>query len=329
MKAVGLFSGGLDSTLAIKLITEQEIEVTALHFFSPFCTCNKKGCGFTVKEMVTQLDVDFRAKFLGEEYLSLVKKPKYGYGKNLNPCIDCRILIFKKAKELMHKIKASFVITGEVLGQRPKSQYKRALSIIEKESGLEGLVVRPLSAKLLAPTIPEKKGWINRDKLLDFWGRTRKPQIKLANIFGINNYPCASGGCLLTEPSFCKRVKDLLEYKEFNLRNVELLKVGRHFRITPFFKLIVGRNEGENKKLLKLAHKSDVLLEPKDSKGPIGIGRGKLNNSIKILCSQILAYYVHHSNGKIKVAVKVVGEKKEELTAVERIDEGRLENLRI
>src|SRR3989338_5610513 len=157
----------------------------------------------------------------------------------------------------MHKVGASFVITGEVLGQRPMSQHKQALKLIEKESGLEGLVLRPLSAQLLPETLPEKQGWINIDKLLNFSGRTRKPQMQLADNFNIKDYPCASGGCLLTDPEFAKKVKDLLIRQELNLHNVELLKVGRHFRISTKVKLIVGRDELENERLINLSKEDD------------------------------------------------------------------------
>jgi tRNA U34 2-thiouridine synthase MnmA/TrmU len=329
MKAVGLFSGGLDSTLSLKIIKEQGIEVVALHFFSPFCTCNKKGCGVNSVKLAEYLGVQLKIEFLGEEYLSVVKNPKYGYGKNLNPCIDCRILLLKKAKEFMHKIGASFVITGEVLGQRPKSQHRRALRIIEKESGLEGLILRPLSAKLLSPTIPEKKGWVDREKLLNFYGRTRKPQMELANIFGIRDYPCPSGGCLLTDPSFCRRVEDLLKYDKFTLEEVRLLKIGRHFRINPHFKLIVGRDERENKLLLDSAKKGDWCFIPKDTKGALGVGKGIINDDIKKLSSQIIARYCSSSDGSVSVVIKNSDKEKEEIILAEKLKDSEIEKFRI
>ncbi len=291
MKAVALFSGGLDSTLAIKIILEQAIEVVALHFVSPFCTCHKKGCGFTAEKTTQMLKTELVTTFLGDEYLSIVRNPKYGYGRNLNPCIDCRILMFKKCKDVMQELGASFVITGEVLGQRPKSQTLMTLKIIERESELEGLILRPLSAKLLKPTIPEKKGWLDRKKLLDFCGRTRKPQIKLAGIFGIRDYPCSSGGCLLTVPEFAKRVKDLMAHGELNLNNVELLKLGRHFRFSKDAKLVVGRNEKENERLINLAKEGDYSFTPLEIPGPTALGRGHFDNRLIELSCSIVSYY--------------------------------------
>ncbi|UCC96224.1 MAG: hypothetical protein JSW40_03225 [Candidatus Omnitrophota bacterium] len=327
MKAIALFSGGLDSTLAAKVILEQGIDVVTLHCLTPFCTCDKKGCGVDTRDMAKQLGIELKGAFLGEEYLSIVKNPKYGYGKNFNPCIDCRILILRKAKEVMKEYGASFIITGEVLGQRPKSQHKDALNIIEQESGLAGLIVRPLSAKLLAPTIPEKEGWVKRDRLLDICGRTRKPQIRLAHLFGIKNYPCAAGGCLLTDPAFCKRLKDLFDYGEFNLREIELLKIGRHFRLNPSFKLIVGRDEKENKKLIQLVQRNDVIFRAKELAGPTGIGKGIVDEHSKILSAQIIARYAH-PNGAVKISVKVAHEE-QEVVCVERKDQKELERLRI
>ena len=177
MKALALFSGGLDSTLAIKVILEQGVEVIALNFKSPFCCCDhSNGCGSSIKKMADSLGVEFKMVYLGKDYLKMIKNPKYGYGKNLNPCIDCRILKFKKAKEIMESEKASFLISGEVLGQRPMSQHREALRIIEKESELEGLILRPLSAKLFKETMPESNGWVDRNKLLNISGRGRRPQ---------------------------------------------------------------------------------------------------------------------------------------------------------
>ncbi|HIE36472.1 MAG TPA: hypothetical protein EYP89_04465 [Candidatus Omnitrophica bacterium] len=325
MKAIGLFSGGLDSTLAIKLVLDQGIEVIGLHFFSPFCTCDKKGCGINAKTIARELGISLTTQFLGEECLRIIKNPKYGYGKNLNPCIDCRILIFKKAKEFMKKIGASFIITGEVLGQRPKSQHAHSLKTIEKEAGLEGLILRPLSAKLIKPTIIEKNGWIDRSKLLNFWGRNRKPQIELAKVLGIKNYPSPAGGCLLTDPIFCKRVKDLLEYEIFNLKEVNLLKIGRHFRIDPSFKLIVGRDEKENNLLSQLREEKDILFEPQ-GKGPLGLGRGRLSKETEVLSARIISRYVSF-NGKAKIKINFFSH--QELLEVEKLEERLIEKFRI
>ncbi|MFN7170178.1 MAG: hypothetical protein ACK4NT_02910, partial [Candidatus Omnitrophota bacterium] len=222
IKALSLLSGGLDSTLATKLVYDLGIELEAIYFYTIFCTCNRggNGCGFYARNITRQLNIPLKMVNTTEEYLKIVRSPKFGYGSNLNPCIDCRIFIFKKAKEYMREREAKFIVTGEVLGERPMSQNLRSLKLIEKEAGLEGLVLRPLSARLLEPTIPEKEGWVEREKLLNLQGRSRKPQMRLAKEWGINDYPCPAGGCLLTDPIFSQRVKDLLEHDELDLENV-------------------------------------------------------------------------------------------------------------
>lgn len=294
MKAIVLLSGGLDSTLAAKLIKDLGIELVALNTLSPFCLCNHRcasGCYHSANEVAKDLDLKLIRISVTEEFLEIVRNPKHGYGSNMNPCIDCRILLFKKAKETMQKEGAAFIITGEVLGQRPMSQHKQALKLIEKESGLEGLVLRPLSAQLLPETIPEKQGWISRDKLLNFSGRTRKPQMHLADTFNIKDYPCASGGCLLTDPQFAKKVKDLIAHQEFELKNVELLKLGRHFRISKATKLVVGRDEKENEHLSRLIKEGDYLFTPLDTAGPTALGRGEFGEELIRLTGSIICRY--------------------------------------
>lgn len=304
MKALALFSGGLDSTLAIKVILEQGIEVIALNFMSPFCRCDRsKGCSSAIKDMADKLGVEFNAIYMGDDYIDMIKNPQYGYGKNMNPCIDCRIMKFKKAKEYMEKVGASFIITGEVLGQRPMSQHRRALKLIEKESGLSGLILRPLSAKLLEPTIAEERGWLRREALLDINGRGRKPQIELAANFGIKDYPCPAGGCLLTDPTFSKRLKDALKHNDLRVRDIELLKSGRYFRISPSFWLSVGRDQKDNEKLMKLADKEDTIFGPLENvAGPTAVGRGEFHEDTKLICSRIVARYIKH-DGTVSVRV--------------------------
>jgi tRNA U34 2-thiouridine synthase MnmA/TrmU len=244
MKAIVLLSGGLDSTLAARIVLSQGISLEALNFLTPFCTCTKRGesCLASQKAVKT-LGIPLKVFNVSEEYLNVLKNPKYGYGSNMNPCIDCRIFMFKKAKDFMLESGASFIVTGEVLGQRPMSQRRNTMLLIEKEAGLDDLILRPLSAKFLPPTIPEREGWINRDKLLAIHGRSRKPQIKLAEDLGIRDYPCPAGGCLLTDPIFAKRVKDLMVHQiDFSLNDIHLLKIGRHYRLSPKLKLIIGRN---------------------------------------------------------------------------------------
>ncbi|MCM8786782.1 MAG: hypothetical protein NC935_01870 [Candidatus Omnitrophica bacterium] len=307
IKAIALLSGGLDSILATKLILEQGIKIEAINFFTIFCTCSRKNAScLASKSAADKLGIPLKVFEVSKEYLEIIKKPKHGYGSQMNACIDCRIFIFKKAKEYMKERDASFLITGEVLGERPFSQRKDALMIIEKEASLEGLILRPLSAKLLKPTIPEKKGWVAREKLLAIQGRCRRPQIQLARQFSINDYPCPAGGCLLTDPGFSKRLRDLMEHNpNFELNDVQLLKVGRHFRFSPNTKLIVGRNEQENQKLLSLAKPQDLCFYPKDLKGPVAIGRGEFSSDLIYIAASILARYCDSVDDKpIKILYK-------------------------
>ena len=296
MKAIALISGGLDSILAARMVKEQGVEVIPLNFTFPFCSRAKEGPipksdKFSlVREALGQ---DLMTTDISSEYLSLLNKPKHGFGSNLNPCIDCKILMLRKTKELMREWDASFAITGEVLAQRPMSQHRKALKIIEIESGLEGYLLRPLSAKMLEETIPEKEGWVRRDALLDFNGRSRKPQRALAQALSIVNYPNAAGGCLLTDPLFAQRLKDLIGHGELTLENVALLKIGRHFRISENAKLIVGRNEKENEELIKLSRKGDYLFSPpEDRAGPVSLARGgDISSDLIALCARITPMY--------------------------------------
>lgn len=272
---MALLSGGLDSTLVVKLMLEQQIELEAISFVTVFCTCTSKGSScLASQDAARRLGVKLKVFNLSQEYLAIVKNPKYGYGRNMNPCIDCRILMFKKAKEYMHQIGASFLLTGEVLGERPMSQRKEAMKIIERDAGLSGLVLRPLCALSLEPTIAEEKGWVERSKLLRITGRSRKPQIKLAEELGVKDYPCPAGGCLLTDSGFARKLKDLLNLGPLNLDDVRLLKVGRHFRLSPELKVVVGRDEQENERLESLVQSNDVLFRAELLPGPLTVARG-------------------------------------------------------
>lgn len=295
-KAVALLSGGLDSTLAVKLIQEQGFEVIAVNMVTPFCNCNRKDrC--EAKYVAEQFGLEIKVFNAGAEYLQIVRQPKYGYGKNMNPCLDCRILLFSKAREYMQEIGAAFVFTGEVLGQRPMSQHKQAMCLIEKEAGLTGRLLRPLSAKLLDPTIPEQEGLLKREKLLDFQGRTRKPQMALARELAINDYPCPAGGCLLTDSQFAARLRDLFDYNPgANGRDIQLLKIGRHFRLNPQAKLVVGRDEAENARLLQLAIPQDMELSVLNFPGPLALLRASKQETATI--TQAAALVARYSDGK-------------------------------
>jgi tRNA-specific 2-thiouridylase len=292
MKALALLSGGLDSTLAMKVMLEQHIDVAAVSFVTPFCQCSRgKGCGAEARRAADGMGIDLQVRDIGSEFIECVKNPKHGYGKNLNPCIDCRILMHRKAASHMKEVGASFVVTGEVLGQRPMSQHRAALRTIERESGLEGLVLRPLSARLLPSTIPETEGWVDRDRLLEISGRSRKQQMSLAAQFEIADYPCPAGGCLLTDREFCQKMRDLMSHSDITLEDIPLLKLGRHFRLSPGAKLLVGRNEKENEMLTTIARTGDLHLEPAEVMGPVGIGQGEFDEGGVRAAASIVARY--------------------------------------
>ncbi len=316
IKAVALLSGGLDSNLAVRMMKEQNIEVEAVAIKTPFCDFDcGKGCGHKVMEVSSELGIELKTIYLGEEYLTMLKNPKHGYGSGMNPCIDCRMMMYDEAKKHMKKIGADFLITGEVLHQRPMSQNSNALSVIEKETDMEGKVLRPLSAQLLPKTEPEKKGIVNRSLLGSIQGRSRKEQLQLANKFGIIDPPNSAGGCLLTDPQFAKRIRDLMEntISKPSINDVELLKLGRHFRFNSYSKLIVGRNHNENENLLSLALNSDYLIQTIEIPGPVAILRindkPDLRKYKKILSSSIgitLRYsdVLPEKNGQVRVTNK-------------------------
>lgn len=295
-KAIAMLSGGLDSILATKLMIEQGIEIHGINFLTIFCTCTHKGCQHAATQASKQLNIPLKVLNITEAYLDIIKNPAHGYGSNMNPCIDCRIFTFKMAKDYMNEIGASFIITGEVLGERPMSQRRDAILLIEKKAGLKGLIVRPLSAKLFEPTIPEKEGIISREKMLDIRGRSRKPQIAMAKEFGINDYPCPAGGCLLTDPGYAKRIRDLMDNGAFTLDNVKLLKYGRHFRLSKNTKLAVGREEAENEILQSLVSDGDIVFKLKDRQGPISVLRGEYNDESIKRAASIAAYHTKFRN---------------------------------
>ncbi|TFG25779.1 MAG: DUF814 domain-containing protein [Promethearchaeota archaeon] len=298
-----LISGGLDSLIASLLIKLQNIEVIGLNFRSPFCLCDKayrnSECGLNLYQQKLGIKIFFLPK--EDDYLKIINNPKYGYGKNMNPCIDCRIYILKKARKFAEEIDADFIITGEVLDQRPKSQNLKALKIVEEESGLIGKIVRPLSAKLLEPTIYEERGLIDRSKLLGIRGRSRKIQLDLARKYNLLNEYYACGGCLLTDVNFSRRMRDFLRYKKKpKMEDIPILKLGRHFRYKNS-KIIVGRNEIENNILQASLKDTDIIMEAKETVGPITVIRGDLNDDIINFAAKLTLNYSDEkkSSGKI------------------------------
>ncbi len=271
VRAVGLLSGGLDSTLAARLMRELGVEVHGVYFSMPWGCCHRHRA----EETARRLGIEFVVLQLDERYLEIVRRPRHGYGTALNPCVDCRIHMFSRAARYMEAIEASFVFTGEVIGQRPMSQLRRSMKVIEREAGLEGRLLRPLCARHLEPTVPEREGLVDRSRLLALSGRSRKEQMRLAAEWGIGDYPSPAGGCLLTDPHFARRMRDVLDHGYRNFRETIALQWGRHFRIGPRYKAILGRNAEENEILPAYAHPEDHILHLKDGRGPTAILKGE------------------------------------------------------
>lgn len=326
--AVALFSGGLDSSLAVKLIQEQGIQVKGINFKTPF---------FGVDEafiIAKDLNIDLEIIDITRELLEILKNPKHGFGKNMNPCIDCHTLMFKKGGEYMTKIGASFILSGEVLGERPMSQNRNSLSIIERESGFEGRILRPLSALLLPETIPEKEGLVDRNKLLNISGRSRKRQMEFATKMNLKDYPSPAGGCKLTEPGFSKRLRDLFNQDNFSLKEIELLKLGRHFRLNRNIKLVVGRNKEENEQLKDFFQDGDFLFKAKNLKGPISLLKkvSKVDDKLIDKSCQIIARYCDRNEEENEeVFINYFGKSKElmKIKKVKPLREEELEVLRV
>ena len=314
-KGLVLFSGGLDSILATRIIQEQEIEIKGIHFKSIFFARNQ------ALSIADKLGLDLEVFDITAEHIRMIKNPCYGYGKNMNPCLDCRSYTLKKAAEYMKKIKAGFLITGEVLGERPMSQRKAAFNLIEKATGLKGRILRPLSAKLLEPTIPEIEGLVKREGLLDIQGRSRSRQMKLAKQRGIDYYPSPAGGCLLTDPGFSNRLKELFKhFSRPSVDDIRLLKYGRHFRMLNGIKIIIARDDKEVGCLLELVKHDDLVFELADHPGPITIVRAKDKDVHLDWVKDVAALTARYSKLRDKKEVRVkyyrVPQKKEEFISV-------------
>ncbi|MBN2402808.1 MAG: hypothetical protein JXN64_10460 [Spirochaetes bacterium] len=291
LKAVALFSGGLDSILAIKVLLDQGVEIIAVHFVLPFCAPDMSNDSL-MKNSANDIGIDLRIESMGADYLDIVKHPKHGYGTGMNPCIDCKIFMLKRAKEIAEEEEADVVVTGEVLNQRPMSQHRIALNLIEKESGLKDRLLRPLSAKFFPETGAEKEGIIDRNRMLSISGRSRKEQLSLANKMGIETFIPAAGGCVLTDKFFSKKMRDILYYNDnAGIEDIMILTVGRHFRFGEN-KIIAGRNEKENAALYKMKKPGDYVFElPDDIPGPTVLLQGeKTSEAIEISAALTLRY---------------------------------------
>ncbi len=285
VRALCMLSGGLDSQLAICVLRDQGIEVEAVVFDSPFFET-----GAAIKA-AKALGVKLHIEDLTDEILELLKDPPHGFGKCMNPCIDCHARMMQRCHEMLAEIDASFIATGEVLSQRPMSQNRQSLSVVAKESGCADIVLRPLSAKLLDPTKPEIDGLVDRERLLGLSGRGRKPQFELAKKFGIIDYPSPAGGCRLTEPNFSQRLAELIKYDGMEVRDIELLRIGRHFRLKDDVKLIVGRNAKDNAQLEAVALKDDIILTVDDIPGPIALLPARASEEDVKISAEICARY--------------------------------------
>lgn len=290
-KCIVMFSAGLDSVVAAHMMKEQGLDVTCLHFVLPF----QSGLGMEfnkVKEAAEVIGVPLRIEEEGNDFLEMIQDPQFGYGKNVNPCVDCRIHRLKKAAKIMEDVGADFLVTGEVVGQRPMSQHLRAMAKVEKHAGLEGRLLRPLSAKLLEPTIPEKEGWVDRDKLLDIKGRGRKRQLSYARQYGLK-HGSPGGGCLLTEKETTLRYLDITENQDtVSLVDFKLIAYGRHFRLSDKARVVIGRNHSDNLILEKLKSDNDTHLKlSNEVPGPVAIGRGEFTKEDRELAASLVARY--------------------------------------
>jgi tRNA-uridine 2-sulfurtransferase len=318
-----VFSGGLDSMLAAQIIRAQGVDVLGLFFETPFFSSHR------ARISAKAIQLPLKVVDLTGPHLEIVKHPAHGYGGNMNPCIDCHALMLRKAGEMLEEEEANFIITGEVLGQRPMSQNLKALSIVSTQSGFPRLILRPLSAKLLQMTIPEEKEWVGRDLLLNFSGRSRKPQMALARELNITDYPAPAGGCLLTDPNFSKRLKDLFSSEpHFEIREIELMKIGRHFRLGPHARLIVGRNKGENETIVSLAKPEDLLLTAQSVPGPTVLALGDLTPELEILAAAItVSYSDARDSGPTEVTLEVKGQ--ERTVSVEKLSKSGFQKMMI
>jgi tRNA U34 2-thiouridine synthase MnmA/TrmU len=309
VKALGLLSGGLDSILAVRVLLDQGIEITGLSFATPFFGPAR------ALEAGQILGIPVEVMDITEEHMVLVKDPPHGHGKNMNPCIDCHGLMVRKAGELCEKTGRDFIFTGEVLGERPFSQNRHSLDLVARLSGYPDILLRPLSAQLLPETRPEREGQVDRSRLLDIEGRCRKRQMDLARYYNISDYPAPAGGCLLTDPPFSRRLAELLKYtQDPETRDLELLKVGRHFRLPNGDKIIVGRHERDNARMRELLKPEDTLIFPDTIPGPdVLVPGGGQEDALIQACQLCNRYSDLHAAGPIDLIVRDRASEKHEM----------------
>jgi hypothetical protein len=272
IRALGLLSGGLDSMLAARMLIDQGLEVVGLHLESP------TACRSDVRAIARELGIRLEVRAKGEEYVRLLRHPRFGYGRNMNPCIDCRVFMFRLGRSYLEEFDAHFLFTGEVLGQRPMSQMRSSIELIDRVAELQGWILRPLSARVLPETEPERRGWVDRARLLGLRGRARRAQIELLRRYGLRSRPSPAGGCLLTDPGFSTRLRDLFENApaEAPLTDeIALLRVGRHFRVRPDLKIVLGRDATENLRLRHFERPDRRVVEPEGFAGPTALVCGE------------------------------------------------------
>lgn len=336
---IGLLSGGLDSALAAKVVQAAGAEVTCLHFFTGFCVTGhnsrigRKDRPIANHALNVAADADIPVELvdISEDYLPMVMKPVHGYGANMNPCIDCRVFMIDRAKRHMEEVGADFVFTGEVIGQRPMSQRRPVIDMVEKQTGLQGRLLRPLSAKLLEPTLVEQQGLVDREKLYGFHGRSRRPQIALANELGINEFMQPAGGCcFLTDESYSRKLRDLMSHmpegSQLDMDAVYTLGVGRHFRLSGDLKVIVGRDETENN-FLDYYRRTHWVAEAVDFKGPTVVVMGEPGDHIPTVAAMVARYCKGREEATVKVAVTHNGDS--QVIEAAPVSDDRLETFRI
>ncbi len=326
VRAVSLLSGGLDSILATRVVQDQGVEVLAVHFITPFFGDSKRGREAEVEALYRErYGIQVRVVDVSDEYMEVLGNPRYGYGKNFNPCVDCKIFLVRKALAIMKEVGARFLITGEVLGQRPMSQRRDAMNAVARQSGAREIILRPLSAQLLPITAPERHGWVDRKKLFAFRGRSRKPQMELARRLGIADYPTPAGGCYLTDPVLAARVKRYFEEvppEERSAEDVRLLLRGRPFRLPGGSWLTLGRNQAENRAIERLARPGDRLLKARGVPGPLGLVRLRDPGDLALAASVLLRYCPKATDPGIVAVGPSTEALSEEIEARKGTDEG-------